>query len=77
MKNKTCEDTAKSIVKAGGGSALIVSALRAVFGQGYNRGYLAKVLDIKKAAASKNKAMSRAFKMELDQIEDVRIAKWE
>ena len=77
MKNKTCEDVADDIVKAGGGKNLIVSALRSVFGQGYNRGYRVRGLDIKRAVAAKKKSLDTSFKNELDQIDDVRIAKWE
>ena len=42
MENKTCEDAADAVVTAGGGKALIISTLHAVFVQGYNRGYKAK-----------------------------------
>jgi len=77
MRNKTCEDAADAVVKAGGGRALIISTLRAVFEQGYTRGYTAKGSDNRKAAASKRTARNISFKKELDQIEDVRIAKWE
>jgi hypothetical protein len=72
MRNKTCEDAADAVVKAGGGRDLIISTIRSVFGQGYNRGYTAKGSDIKKATASKRAARNISFKKELDQIEDVR-----
>lgn len=77
MKNRTCEDAADTIIRAGSGKGLIVNTLRSVFEHAYNRGYRAMGLDIKRATAAKKKALDTAFKKELDQIDDVRIAKWE
>lgn len=77
MKNKTCEDAADAVIKAGSGKGLIVEALKAVFSQGFERGVRARASIYAKAKEAKGKAMDAAFKSELDQIEDVRISKWE
>ncbi len=77
MKNKTCEDAADTVLRAGGGKAFIIKALHSVFAHGYERGYRAHQADVKRVADSKKRAMETAFKKELDQIEDVIIAKWE
>ena len=77
MRNRTCENTAEAIIANGCGRELIIQALKAVYDQGYVRGYTTKTSDIKKVKTAKHNAMDKSFKKELDMIDDVTKAKWQ
>lgn len=76
MKNKTCEDAADAIVANGAGKNIIIQTLKAVFNQGYSRGYTARLSDFRRGREAKRKAMDQSFKAEMDTIDDVIKSKW-
>ena len=77
MKNKTREDAAEAIIAAGAGKDDIVRVLEDVYQQGYNKGYRASTLDRRRAKEAGATARDKAFKNEMDIIDDVRQSKWQ
>lgn len=76
MGYNTLDEFAEAIVKAGGGKQLILKSLMAVHEQGYNSGYSDCANDVRKAKQSRKAVASRAFKREMDIIDDVMKDKW-
>jgi hypothetical protein len=76
MGYATLDEFATAIIKAGGGKGLIIKALKAVHDQGYNSGYEACALDMKKAKQSRKRVADKAFKKEMEIIDDVMKSKW-
>ena len=76
MANKTFEEVADKVVKGGGGKELIMSVMRDIATQAFNRGYVLCNNDHLKARNAKKRALSVGFKKEKDQIDDVRAGKW-
>ena len=76
MANRTCEETAEIIVRAGGGKDLILQAMQDIYAHAFERGYTLANNDHLKARAAKKKAMGAGFKREKDQIDDVMAGKW-
>jgi len=77
MRNKTCENAAEEIIRSGCDKKLIVQALIAVHGQGYNSGYRAKTVDVRRSKTAFRVARQRDFRKHLDTIDDVKHNKWQ
>lgn len=77
MGYETLSEMADAIIKAGGGKALIISAMRSVHGQGYESGYKACTYDLRRARQSQDAVARRAFSREMDIVDDVMKSKWQ
>ena len=76
MSYKSVDEFAEAIVKSGGGKQLILKSLKAVHKQGYESGYQDCTNDIRKAKQAMKTTASKAFKGEMDTIDDVMKGKW-
>jgi len=77
MGYKTLSEVADAIIKAGGGKALIISAMKDVHGQGYESGYKACTSDLRKVRRAQEAVARRAFSSEMDIVDDVMKSKWQ